>query len=91
MTINPAEALRAKIEVAMKDENKEAAAQTESTTKGMTLGQRVAHVGGRINSQGYVEFSDVMAGDALIRHVLRDRGQALLAELAAAAQNQQET
>lgn len=68
----------------MKDENKEAAIQAESPTKGMTLGQRVAHVGGRINAQGYVEFGSEMAVDALIRQVLRDRSQALEAELAQA-------
>jgi len=77
--INPAEALRAKIKVAMKDENKEAAAQKKSPTSGMTLWQRIG----------------VMAVNALIRHVLRDikpgLKAALEAELAAAAKNQQET
>ncbi|KXU38764.1 hypothetical protein AXE65_12025 [Ventosimonas gracilis] len=79
----------------MKDENKEAAAQKKSPTSGMTLWQRIEHVGGRINSQKYVEFGSVMAVNALIRHVLRDikpgLKAALEAELAAAAKNQQET
>ncbi len=41
-------------------------------TQGMTLGQRIAHVGGRENAQGYVEFGSPMAVHALIQHVLRD-------------------
>lgn len=43
-----------------------------SPTAGMNLGQRIAHVGGRTNAQGYIEFGSEMAVDALIRHVLRD-------------------
>lgn len=43
-----------------------------SPTSGMNLGQRIQHVGGRINAAGYVEFGSEMAVDALIRHVLRD-------------------
>lgn len=43
-----------------------------SATHGMTLGERIAHVGGRTNAQGYVEFGSPMAVDALIQHVLRD-------------------
>lgn len=43
-----------------------------SATFGMTLGERIAHVGGRENAQGYVEFGSPMAVNALIQHVLRD-------------------
>lgn len=38
----------------------------------MTLGERIAHVGGRITEDGTVEFGSVMALDALVQHVLRD-------------------
>ncbi|ATI00013.1 hypothetical protein [Alcaligenes faecalis] len=44
----------------------------ESPTRGMSLGQRIAHVGGRENAQGYIEFGSPMAVDALIQHILRD-------------------
>ncbi|MCV6799333.1 DUF551 domain-containing protein [Achromobacter ruhlandii] len=43
-----------------------------SPTHGMTLGERIAHVGGHTNAQGYVEFGSPMAVNALIQHVLRD-------------------
>jgi hypothetical protein len=43
-----------------------------SPTYGMTLGERIAHVGGRTNAQGYTEFGSPMAVNALIQHVLRD-------------------
>ncbi|WP_241128730.1 DUF551 domain-containing protein [Achromobacter xylosoxidans] len=43
-----------------------------SATHGMTLGERIAHVGGRTNAQGYIEFGSPMAVNALIQHVLRD-------------------
>ena len=43
-----------------------------SETKGMNLGERIAHVGGRENAAGYIEFGSVMAVKALIDHVLRD-------------------
>ncbi|GEM_PF-3637534 len=43
-----------------------------SATAGMNLGQRIAHVGGRTNAHGYVEFGSEMAVHALIQHVLRD-------------------
>lgn len=43
-----------------------------SATYGMTLGERIAHVGGRTNAQGYTEFGSPMAVNALIQHVLRD-------------------
>ena len=46
--------------------------QVPSHTAGMNLAQRVAHVGGRTNQQGYIEFGSPMALDALIQHVLRD-------------------
>src|SRR3546814_3746888 len=45
---------------------------SESPTKGMNLGERIAHVGGRTNAQGYTEFGSPMAVNALIQHVLRD-------------------
>lgn len=41
-------------------------------THGMSLGQRIAYVGGRENAQGYVDFGSSMAVHALIQHVLRD-------------------
>ncbi|KDC23984.1 PF04448 family protein [Bordetella bronchiseptica F4563] len=43
-----------------------------SDTYGMNLGERIAHVGGRTNAQGYTEFGSPMAVNALIQHVLRD-------------------
>ena len=43
-----------------------------SETKGMNLGERIAHVGGRENKAGYIEFGSVMAVQALIHHVIRD-------------------
>ncbi|KQP43887.1 hypothetical protein [Pseudorhodoferax sp. Leaf274] len=44
-----------------------------SPTAGMTLAQRILHVGGRNNAAGYVEFGSTQAVAALIRQVLRDR------------------
>lgn len=43
-----------------------------SATHGMNLGERITHVGGRTNAQGYTEFGSPMAVNALIQHVLRD-------------------
>lgn len=43
-----------------------------SPTHGMNLGDRISHVGGRTNAQGYIEFGSVMAVDALVQHILRD-------------------
>lgn len=43
-----------------------------SPTAGMTLGERIEHVGGRTNAAGYIEFGSPMAVDALIQHALRD-------------------
>jgi len=43
-----------------------------SPTHGMTLGDRIAHVGGRVMPHGYIEFGSLMAVNALIQHVLRD-------------------
>lgn len=43
-----------------------------SPTAGMTLAQRILHVGGRNNAAGYVEFGSTQAVEALIRQVLRD-------------------
>lgn len=43
-----------------------------SQTAGMSIEQRILHVGGRNNSAGYVEFGSVQAVEALVRHVLRD-------------------
>jgi len=45
-----------------------------SPTEGMNLGQRIAHVGGRITDKETVEFGSVMAVLALIQHALRDHG-----------------
>lgn len=56
-----------------------------SPTAGMTLGERIAHVGGRENAQGYIEFGSVMAVDAFIKHVLRDLPIAASPEVAPAA------
>lgn len=50
----------------------EDAQDERSATHGMTLGERIAHVGGRTNAQGYVEFGSPMAVNALIQQVLRD-------------------
>lgn len=47
-------------------------ASEPSPTAGMNLGERIAHVGGRTNAAGYIEFGSVMAVDALIKQVLRD-------------------
>jgi hypothetical protein len=44
----------------------------KSPTHGMSLCERIAHVGGRTNAAGYMEFGSVMAVSALIDHVLRD-------------------
>ena len=46
--------------------------KADSATKGMTLAERIVHVGGRENAQGYIEFGSPMAVKALIDHVLRD-------------------
>lgn len=43
-----------------------------SQTAGMSIEQRILHVGGRNNSAGYVEFGGVQAVEALVRQVLRD-------------------
>lgn len=44
-----------------------------SETAGMTLEQRILHVGGRNNAAGYIEFGSVQAVAALVRQVLRDQ------------------
>lgn len=46
--------------------------EMKSVTHGMTLHQRVMHVGGRENAQGYVEFGSVGAVGLLVSQVLRD-------------------
>ncbi|WP_243771982.1 MULTISPECIES: hypothetical protein [Burkholderia cepacia complex] len=46
--------------------------QQPTPTGGMTLGERIAHVGGRVTDGGTVEFGSAMALDALVQHVLRD-------------------
>ena len=43
-----------------------------SQTFGMSMAQRILHVGGRNNSAGYVEFGGVQAVEALVRQALRD-------------------
>lgn len=45
---------------------------TKSPTSGMTIEQRILHVGGRNNAAGYVEFGSVQAVQALVQQVLRD-------------------
>ncbi|KGS43821.1 hypothetical protein X945_3215 [Burkholderia pseudomallei ABCPW 107] len=49
-----------------------ASTKQPTPTGGMTLGERIAHVGGRVTEDGTVEFGSVMALDALVQHVLRD-------------------
>lgn len=44
----------------------------KSSTAGMNLGDRIAHVCGRVTPQGLVEFGSVMAVSDLIGHALRD-------------------
>jgi len=51
---------------------KPAAVAAPSPTAGMTLAQRILHVGGRNNAAGYVEFGSTQAVEALVRQVLRD-------------------
>lgn len=46
--------------------------QEASPTAGMTIAQRILHVGGRNNAAGYVEFGSIQAVEALVRQVLRD-------------------
>ena len=48
------------------------AAQEPSPTAGMSIAQRILHVGGRNNAAGYVEFGSTQAVEALVKHVLRD-------------------
>lgn len=43
-----------------------------SPTAGLNLGQRIAHVGGRITESQRVEFGSVMAVSALVAHALQD-------------------
>lgn len=47
--------------------------KSSSPTKGMSLGERISHVGGRENKNGYIEFGSVMAVHALISHLIRDK------------------
>lgn len=47
-------------------------AENDSLTAGMTLEERIKHVGGRENAAGYIEFGSVMAVAALVKQVLRD-------------------
>jgi hypothetical protein len=53
-------------------EDLDGAKKEKSPTFGMTLSERIAHVGGRENTAGYIEFGSVMAVNALIHHALRD-------------------
>ena len=46
--------------------------QESSPTAVMNLGERIAHIGGRTNEAGYIEFGSVQAVHALIQQVLRD-------------------
>ena len=47
-----------------------------SPTAGMSIAQRILHVGGRNNAAGYVEFGSTQAVEALVCQVLRDRAAA---------------
>jgi hypothetical protein len=46
----------------------------KSPTSGMTLWERIQHVGGRQNAATYIEFGSVQAVQALVMQVLRDVG-----------------
>lgn len=59
------------VDVAYASDTKETPAWP-SQTMNMSLGQRIEHVGGRVNAQGYIEFGSHMAVHALIMQVLRD-------------------
>ncbi len=54
--------------------------QQSTATTGMTLAERILHVGGRVTEAGCVEFGSAMAVDALIQHALRDLAPAQAAE-----------
>lgn len=43
-----------------------------SPTSGMTIGQRIAHVGGRTKEDHCIEFGSVLAVSLLMNHVARD-------------------
>lgn len=45
---------------------------SKSPTYMLSYTQRILHVGGRTNSQSYVEFGSVQAVKAMINHVIRD-------------------
>ncbi len=63
---------RAAIAEASKPVQAEAPTASPSPTAGMTIEQRILHVGGRNNAAGYVEFGSTQAVQALVRQVLRD-------------------
>lgn len=46
--------------------------QQPTATAGMTLAERINHVGGHVTEVGCVEFGSAMSVDALIQHALRD-------------------
>lgn len=41
-------------------------------TRGMTAGERIAHVGGRVNEDGTVTFGSPMAVAAMLHHLADD-------------------
>lgn len=47
--------------------------QAPSPTAGMSIEQRILHVGGRNNAAGYVEFGSTQAVRALVLQVVRDQ------------------
>ncbi len=49
-----------------------AQAQEKSATYGMQITDRILHIGGRENAQGYIEFGSVAAVRALVLQVIRD-------------------
>lgn len=51
---------------------KEPKMNTTHPTAGMSIAERILHVGGRNNAAGYVEFGSIQAVEALVRQVLRD-------------------
>lgn len=64
------------------DEVPAGAFKKPSPTHGMNLGQRIKHVGGRENAQGYIEFGSVAAVRALILQWLRDMPPAVPEDVA---------
>ena len=67
-----AEKCASALRTAIQQAESEPVAHKPSQPHGMNLGERIKHVGGRENAQGYIEFGSVMAVRALINQVIRD-------------------